>query len=209
MAEWTATDQAYFTDFITKNFVNFVTGLRADDVVMDITPLLGRQNDIASMKPKDANKILRQFISEEAVKIFSARFRAEKYRKRKRKKTVQLQEDTHKKLLALKDLLNADTVDEVLDYALSKKYDNDYEFIDAKGTLGETEFDPDVFSLPGFMLRLTKDDRNKLMVMLTRIYEDAWNTAKTSRSRNKDIVNESMMMSKYLGALFDNKQLQR
>ena len=201
------TERDYYSEFIKKHLVKYLDSLDKSQVIGEIDDLKYMQNDIASMKPKDANKILRRFISEKSVKAFSDRYRASKYRKVKNKKTVQLENDTHKKLLLLKAELNADTVDEVLDYALSKRYDNDYDLIEAKEKVGEEVFDPDVFSLTGFLMRLTKDDRGRLMLLLAKLYEDTWKTAKVSRSRRVDIIDYRMRSNRYLSSIFEHEGL--
>lgn len=207
MSKLEPSDQDYYSVFIKKHLAKFIDSLDENDAVGDVGKLKSMENEIALMKPKDANKLLRQFISEASVKVFSDRYRASKYRTKRNKKTVQLQHDTHKKLLALKAELNATTVDEVLDYALSKRYDNDDDIIEAKEQVGENVFDPAIFSLPGFLMRLTKDDRGRLMLMLSEIYEDTWKTAKASRSRKEDIIDTKMRKSRYLSSVFEHEGL--
>lgn len=207
MGKSNPSDQDYFSAFIKKNLAKYVDSLDEANCKGDVGELKSMVNDIASMRSKDANKLLRQFISDASVKAFSDRYRASKYRTKRHKKTVQLEHDTHKKLLALKTEINATTVDEVLDYALSKRYDNDYDIIEAKENVGEDVFDPAIFSLPGFLMRLTKDDRGRLMLMLSKLYEDCWKTAKVSRSRRGDIIDIKMRHNRYLSGIFENEVL--
>jgi hypothetical protein len=207
MGKAETSEQEYFSAFIKKNLGKFIDSLHDSDCIGDIGELKSMESAITLMRPKDVNKLLRQFISERSVKAFSDRYRSSKYRTKRHKKTVQLEQDTHKKLLALKAEINATTVDEVLDYALSKRYDNDYDIIEAKENVGDEVFDPSVFGLPGFLMRLTKDDRGRLMLMLSKLYEDTWKTAKVSRSRRDDIIDMKMRKNRYLSSVFEHEGL--
>lgn len=207
MSDRPVSSQEYWHAFVSRSLVTFLQKLSVRDIRQATDPLIERQEDIAKMAPKDANKVLREYISEEAVKQFSARYRADKYRKSKQKKTVQLEENTHRRLLAFKALLNADTVDEVLEYALSKKYDNDYDIIAAKTSLGETISDKANFNVDSLLMRMTLNDKYTLYRIVSSVYRDAWEMRKKTRSDKPDIIRERMLQHRFLVSLMKDEAL--
>jgi hypothetical protein len=199
--------QDYWYDFVSRNLRKYLKTLSVDDVLQSTSELLEQQEEIATMLPKDANKILRLYISDDAVKMFSGRFRAEKYRKSKKKKTLQLQENTHKRLIAFKALLNADSIDEVIDYALSKKYENDDDIADAKEALGETISDIASFSFDGLIMRLTLNDKYKLYHIIKSVYQDAWKLCNEAHSDDPDSMINNMVKHQFMVSMMKDKVL--
>jgi len=201
--------QKYWHTFVSENLLKFIQSLPADEVLKSTKELLEQQEDIAKMPPKDANKLLRLYISDATVKKFSTRFRADKYRKSKNKKTVQLQQRTHERLLALKELLSADSIDEVLDYALSKKYENDYNVMEARETLGESVSDLANSSFNGFLMRLALNDKRKLYNIIKSIHQGAWKMSGESPIGMPDAQQKALVNHQFVISMMQDDELAR
>jgi hypothetical protein len=201
--------QKYWHTFVSENLLKFIQTLPADEVLKSTKELLEQQEDIAKMPPKDANKLLRLYISDATVKKFSTRFRADKYRKSKNKKTVQLQQRTHERLLALKELLSADSIDEVLDYALSKKYENDYNVMEARETLGESVSDLANSSFNGFLMRLALNDKRKLYNIIKSIHQEAWKMSGESPRCMPDAQQKALVNHQFVISMMQDDELAR
>jgi tRNA nucleotidyltransferase/poly(A) polymerase len=186
MKETDVSKQELWKDFVSRRLLDFLKELSHEDLLQNAKGLIEQQEKIAVMRPIQAIKVLRQYMSERAAKKFSDRFRAEQYRKKNKKKTLQLNESTHQRLLKFKELLYADTMDEVLEYAMSPRYEEDDDIKEAKRQMIDSNADVEterslhivsdatIFAFKSLLRRLSRDDKDHLHDFIKLAYLDAW-----------------------------------
>ena len=147
----------------------------------------------------DAVKMLKGLVTQEKIEQLRVRYRSYKYRVGKSKKTLQIEEATHDRIMMAKKELHFDSVDEALHHLISPNYARG-EYAAERQALADMPFDIDAPYLTSLLNRLSRNDREMLLLALERAFMDGWSSAKASSTKKPDA--RSKATSAYL-APFD------
>ena len=180
----------FWLEFVKQHLENYVNSVDQVDKKPGAAELINDINYVGNMPPREAVKYLRTYLSDEAVKRFSERFRADKYRKKNKKKTLQINSLTHHKIMDFRDIIEADTVDEALDMLFSKKYNQEVDA--AQDVFSERVYDEDDAFIGRLANRLKPNDRQRLLLIVEQAFRDGWKAAKSSRQRKGSPATEAL-----------------
>lgn len=149
------------------------------------------QNILATTSIRDAVKLMRGVVSEEKIELLRVRFRSYKYRKSKEKKTLQIEDSTHKWIMDAKKEHFFDTVDEALYHLLNPVYSQQLEWKEERAQVADTPINTDKNFIASLLERLSSNDRKMVLLTIEKAFLDGWTTAKSSRSKKPSAKGEA------------------
>lgn len=149
---------------------------------------------------KEAVKLLGVYVKPDGIELLRVRFRSHKYRKSKQKKTLQINRVTHQKILDFTKDIEAETVDEALDYLFSRKYNQEVQ--EAIELHSERTYEEDETFLSRLLERVGKRDRNRITLSIEDAFRAGWDSAKRSRTKNSSEA-KAISIKKYVKQLFN------
>jgi hypothetical protein len=176
-------DSLLFTFLSTLDQQDYING---KDIVDDISIHVLSSNTL-----RDAVGSMRGVINEEKIELLRVRFRSYKYRKSKEKKTLQIEESTHKWIMNAKKEHYFDTVDEALYHLLNPNYSQQQEWKEERIQVADSTIEGDKNYINSLLERLTTNDRKMVLLSIERAFMDGWTKAKASRVKKASARAES------------------
>lgn len=167
----------------------FLSSLEQNDFLEpDNQPHTWHQDILATTLIRDAVKLMRGVLSEEKIELLRVRFRSYKYRKSKEKKTLQIEDSTHKWIMDAKKEHFFDTVDEALYHLLSPVYSQQREWKEERAQVADTLIDTDKNYIASLLERLSSNDRQMVLLSIEKAFMDGWTTGKSNRSNKQSAL---------------------
>jgi len=182
-------ERTLWLQYLTKHLKKFLRSIPQSEFHVEGTfPSDDEIDGWYSMPPKELYSTLRTWIPQEYVKRFQNRYRAYKHRDVRAIEMFEISAKSKAILETYKDKIEAETLDEAIERCFAVNYQSwrDYETEYAKADIAnKAEFSNAVY-FTDLLERLTKNDRQKLALIIERSFKEGWSAAKGSRARKGD-----------------------
>lgn len=149
--------------------------------------------ELLKMPKEDAYEYLRNHITKSALLKLQNRYRQHKNREKHGVSNRQLKKSTLKRLYIFKEKINADSLDEAIEFLLSPEYE-DYkvEVETQKHMMAMDEYIHDETYYKNLIRWLPKYQLGRLQLIVESAFKEGWKKAKASKKRTGDPINEAL-----------------